>query len=54
MSMDQDTLDTAAVKPRNRWRHFLLIWAVLLLLIGLIGCILLWLCQLLFPEKRSE
>ena len=47
MNMDQNTLEAAAVetaagKPRNRWRRFLLIWAALLLLIGLIGCILLY------------
>ena len=63
MSMDQNTLETAAVetaavKPRNRWRRFLLIWAGLLLLIGLIGCILLYryvgIYEITRPEVRMD
>ena len=56
--MDQNTLEAPVVKPKNRWRRFLLIWAVLLLLIGLIGCILLYrylgIYEITRPEQRMD
>lgn len=54
MSMDPNTLETAAGKPKHRWRRFLLIWAALLLLLGLIGCVLLYLYVGIYEITRPE
>ena len=58
MSMDPNTLEAPVVKPKKRWRRFLLIWAALLLLIGLIGCILLYryvgIYEITRPEVRMD
>ena len=55
--MDQERIESVAVapeRPKKGWRRFLLIWAALLLLAGLIGCVVLYRYLGIYEVTRPE